>query len=148
MAIRTVYVDSKGKDNLARLKRYTRVRNWNTLCRWALCLSLSDENPPPPIKRDGESDGLMTWRVFGGQYKDLYLGLIKLRCKKEGLIMSDDVYAEQFRLHLHRGLARLAELDCIKIPNTKKLRSPRGLVELAINSLSICSVDKRRNSLF
>ncbi len=68
MAIQTVYVNSKGKDNLACLKRYTGIKNWNTLCRWAFCLSLSESTQPAPLDKAGELEGLMTWKVFGGQH--------------------------------------------------------------------------------
>lgn len=136
MAISTVYINSKGKDNLARLKRNTGVKNWNTLCRWALCYSLSEETPPPPIDKGVEIEGLMTWKVFSGQYEELYLGLIKLRCKEEGLEPTDKICAEQFRLHIHRGLARLIELDGIKVSRLPHPRSPVGLVELASQFVS------------
>ena len=41
MLIETVRVSAKARDELIRLKTKTRIENWNTLCRWAICHSLS-----------------------------------------------------------------------------------------------------------
>jgi DNA sulfur modification protein DndE len=50
----------------------------------------------------------MTWKVFGGSYEELYMGLLKVRCERDGLGTNDEVLSTQFRLHLHRGIAYLA----------------------------------------
>jgi len=50
----------------------------------------------------------MTWKVFGGAYDELYMALLKERCKRDELGTSDEVIATQFRLHLHRGIGILA----------------------------------------
>ena len=50
----------------------------------------------------------MSWKVFGGRYAELYVALLKERCVGDGLGSSPDVLAQQFRLHLHRGIAYLA----------------------------------------
>ena len=147
MSIHTVYVNSKGKDNLSRLKRYTGIKNWNTLCRWALCFSLSENSCPSPLDKSGEFEGLMTWKVFGGQYQELYLGLIKQRCKKDGLELIDETYAEQFRLHIHRGLAMLVEHDIVKDSSLQKYRSPYGLIDLAKRSMSKTDDSDKQMSL-
>jgi DNA sulfur modification protein DndE len=49
----------------------------------------------------------MSWKVFGGQYADIYEALVRARCLREGLEPTDEVLAEQFRLHLHRGIGYL-----------------------------------------
>jgi len=49
----------------------------------------------------------MTWKVFGGQYHEVFFGLLKERCKQDGCDINDDVIAEQFKLHLHRGIGYL-----------------------------------------
>ena len=41
MFIETVRVSAKARDELIRLKTKTQIENWNTLCRWAICHSLS-----------------------------------------------------------------------------------------------------------
>ena len=64
----------------------------------------------------------MSWKVFGGRYADLYVALLKERCLEDGLGTNPDVLAQQFRLHLHRGIAYLA--------GNKKLRRIDDLVAL------------------
>ena len=56
----------------------------------------------------------MDWQVFGGEAHELYLALLKERCVLDGLELSDEVLARQFRLHLHRGIGYLAAPHLIK----------------------------------
>jgi DNA sulfur modification protein DndE len=50
----------------------------------------------------------MTWKVFGGAHEEIYLALLKERCRRDGMNLSDEVLTSQFRLHLHRGIGFLA----------------------------------------
>lgn len=43
MIIKQVRVSQQAKDQLSRLKGKTGIKNWNVLCRWALCYSLSEK---------------------------------------------------------------------------------------------------------
>ena len=76
-------------------------------CR-AFCRSLAEPSVPPPAKIPADSNVELSWRVFGGRHHELYMGLLKERCLRDGLGADDDVLAMQFRLHLHRGIAYLA----------------------------------------
>jgi DNA sulfur modification protein DndE len=107
MAIDTVRIDEQGRERLIWLKRNTRIETFNVLCRWALCLSLAEATRPPARRFKGEAVDI-AWRVFGGAYADLYLGLVKARCRHDGLPTDDQTVQEQFRLHVHRGLGYLA----------------------------------------
>ncbi len=108
MPIEHVRPSQQARDQLIKLKRATGVEHWNVLCRWALCVSLAEPTVPPPAKLPSDSSVDMTWKVFGGPYADLYLALLKERCQRDGLGTSEDVVANQFRLHLHRGIGYLA----------------------------------------
>ena len=123
MAIEHVRVSQQAKDHLIRLKRVTGIKNWNVLCRWALCVSLAESSPPSTATTHPDSNVEMTWRVFGGRYADLYLALLKERCLLDGLAPDDTTVAQQFRLHLHRGIGYLA--------GNRKLRSVESLVSMA-----------------
>ena len=107
MPIEHVRVSQQAKDHLIRLKRLTGIKNWNVLCRWALCLSLAEESEPSGTVAHPESNVEMTWRVFSGRYADLYLALLKERCLQDGLGTDEATMAQQFRLHLNRGIAYL-----------------------------------------
>ena len=123
MAIEHVRVSQHAKDQLVRLKRITGIKNWNVLCRWALCVSLAEESKPSNSDPHPDSNVEMTWKVFGGQFADLYLSLLKERCLLDGLETDDSTLAQQFRLHLHRGISYLA--------GNWKLRSIESLVLMA-----------------
>ena len=79
MSIETVRITKQGRDQLSKLKSRTGIAQWNVLCRWALCLSLAEEGRPRAPKA-GERPIEIAWKTFGGDYADVYLGLIRQRC--------------------------------------------------------------------
>jgi DNA sulfur modification protein DndE len=105
--IETVRVSEQGRDQLITLKRYTGIKNWNTLCRWAFCVSIRESSVPPNTDVVTDSSVEMTWRVFGGARADLYWALLKQRCRQDGFGTDPDTLATQFKLHLHRGIGYL-----------------------------------------
>lgn len=108
MPIETIRVSQQARDQLIKLKRWTKIQNWNILCRWAFCASLAEPTPPPDERVPADSPLEMTWKVFGGPHHELYLALLKERCQSDGLGTADEVVAHQFKLHLHRGISYLA----------------------------------------
>ena len=108
MAIEHIRLSQQAKDQLVKLKRVTGIEHWNVLCRWALCLSLAEQSVPPASKIPADSNVEMNWKVFAGRYADLYIALVKERCVRDGLATDSDTVAQQFRLHLHRGISYLA----------------------------------------
>ncbi|WP_303798345.1 DNA sulfur modification protein DndE [Alicyclobacillus macrosporangiidus] len=114
--MKQIRLSNKAKEQLIRLKAKTGIQQWNILCRWALCLSLSELSPPPDIEHPADSNVEMSWQVFGGEYQDVYEALIIQRCIDEGLPRDPATLAKQFRLHLHRGIAYLASTNFIKDP--------------------------------
>jgi DNA sulfur modification protein DndE len=131
MAIDAVRINEGGKERLSRLKKYTGLQNWNVLCRWALCRSLSDPTIPPRVDNKGEIGVEMTWKTFGGEYHEIYLALLKQRCRNDGIDIDDASLSEQLWLHLHRGLNYLAAEQRVKNAYDSGRRSVRGLFELA-----------------
>ena len=106
--VETIKVSEQAKDQLVRLKKKTRIAHWNVLCRWALSISLAEKNPPPPKRIKLDSNIEIPWRIFGGDYADVYAALMRQRCIDDGLGVAPDVVSEQFKLHLHRGIGYLA----------------------------------------
>jgi DNA sulfur modification protein DndE len=123
MIIKQVKLSTQAKEQLIRLKSRTGVAHWNVLCRWAFCLSLRQPSPPASLEIPADSNVEMSWPVFGGDAHEIYLALLKERCERDGLGISEDVLARQFRLHLHRGIGYLAA------PQT--IRSINDLIHLA-----------------
>jgi len=126
MAIEHIRLSQQAKDQLIKLKRVTGIEHWNVLCRWALCLSLSEQSVPPQSKIPADSNVEMSWKVFGGRYADLYMALMRERCVRDGLGTDADTVAQQFRLHLHRGISYLA--------GNRNLRSIDDLVSLPLKA--------------
>ena len=108
MPIETVRISKAGKDQLATLKRRTKIPTWNIICRWAFCVSLAERTPPHAHRLDSEYPIEMTWKTFAGEYGGVYLALLKERCVHDGLELSDDELQRQLRLHVHRGISYLA----------------------------------------
>ncbi len=106
--VENIRVSQRGKDQLAKLVRHTGIKHRNVLCRWALCSSLAEPGVPAPADIPADSNLEISWRVFGGAYADLYAGLIRYRCRIDGIDPTEENLAMQFRLHLHRGIGYLA----------------------------------------
>jgi len=106
--IEHVRLSQQARDQLVKLKRLTKIENWNVLCRWAFCISLAEQSVPPQTKIPADSPVEMTWKVFGGTYHEIYLALLKERCRRDGFGTSDETLRTQFRLHLHRGISYLS----------------------------------------
>jgi DNA sulfur modification protein DndE len=106
--IERIKLSQTAKDQLVKLKRNTKIDQWNILCRWALCRSLAEPSIPSPVPIPSDSNVEMTWKVFGGDIADLLLIALKQRCYEDGLGTDKETLITQFRLHLHRGIGYLA----------------------------------------
>lgn len=106
--IKQFAVSETAKEQLIKLKRSTKIEQWNILCRWALCLSLAESSPPASIPVAKNSNVELTWEVFGGEIADILLIALKQRCHQDGLGTDTETLKQQFRLHLHRGISYLA----------------------------------------
>lgn len=111
------------KDQLVKLKRHTKIDQWNILCRWAFCRSLAEPTVPSTVPIPADSNVELTWRVFGGELADLLAIALIQRCRNDGLATDKETLATQFRLHLHRGIGYLA--------GDTNLRKIEDLVQLA-----------------
>jgi DNA sulfur modification protein DndE len=49
----------------------------------------------------------MNWRTFSGDLGDVLWALLRQRCHNDGLPLDEETLAQQFRLHLHRGIGYL-----------------------------------------
>ena len=124
MIVKQIKLSSQAKDRLGRLKGKTGIKNWNVLCRWALCYSLSEGTLPTDIQINSDSNVEMSWYTFAGEYSDLYDALMKAWCLRVGLPVDEDTLSKYFRLNLERGIAHLCGTGFIK--------SIDDLLELAV----------------
>lgn len=109
-----IKLSQSAKDQLLKLKRITKIDQWNILCRWAFCCSLAEPTIPSPVHVPADSNLEMTWQIFGGAIAHLLIIALKQRCYDDGLGMEQETLATQFRLHLHRGIGYLAADPAIK----------------------------------
>ena len=121
-----IVLSQTAKEQLTKLKRITKIDQWNILCRWAFCRSLAEPTIPSPVPIPADSNVEMNWRVFGGELSDILLIALKQRCHNDGLGTDKEILASQFRLHLHRGIGYLAG-----DPNIKKIED---LLQIALVS--------------
>ncbi len=122
LPIERIRLSQTAKEQLLKLKRSTKIDQWNILCRWAFCRSLSESSTPSPVPIPQDSNVEMTWRVFGGEISDILLLALKQRCYNDGLSTDKETLATQFRLHLHRGIGYLAgDLNLRKIEDLLEL---------------------------
>ena len=106
--IKNIKLSSVSKDQLLKLKRFTKIENWNVLCRWGFAVSLAEKTIPSPIQVHSDSNVEMDWETFGGEFSDIYFLALKQRMKEDGLPLDNDSVVQQFKLHLYRGISYLA----------------------------------------
>ena len=125
MIVKQIRLSSQAKDKLSRLKGKTGIKNWNVLCRWALCYSLKEDSVPTDIQIVQDSNLEMSWYTFGGEDSDLYEALIIAWCRSKNLPLDHESVSKYFKLHLERGISYLCGTNFIKSIN--------DLLELATN---------------
>jgi len=117
--IETIRISEKGKQQLTRLKRKTGIENWNTLCRWAFCLSLSESSIPPEeeipsdqrhqfMAGDRPGDSKRTTEMLlnmGPQHPSTH-GVLRVILELDGERISKAIPDLGY---LHRGVEKLAE---------------------------------------
>ncbi|MBE0506985.1 MAG: DNA sulfur modification protein DndE [Marinospirillum sp.] len=102
--IDTIRLSEKQKQQLIRLKSKTGIENWNVLCRWALCQSLADKTVPPYEEIPSNSNVEMSWKVFAGEYADVYLAILREAYKKQSAHLGHIQITDFLKLHINRGI--------------------------------------------
>lgn len=114
MIVRQIRLSSQAKEKLSRLKGKTGIKNWNILCRWAFCYSLSENTVPTDVPINADSNVEMSWYTFAGEYSDIYEALIMEWCIENRVEMTEENLAKYFKLHLERGISYLSGTNFIK----------------------------------
>jgi DNA sulfur modification protein DndE len=114
MILKQIKLPNQSKDKLSRLKGRTGIGQWNILCRWALCYSLSESTIPADLDLPADSNVEMSWHTFAGEYHEIYDALIKAWCIQRDLPTDEETLARYFKTHLNRGISYLAGTNLIK----------------------------------
>jgi DNA sulfur modification protein DndE len=119
--IERIRISQTAEDGLNKLKRLTKIKQWNVLCRWALCRSLAEPSLPSPVPIKTDSKVEINWDTFAGEIGDLLLIALLQRCERDGLTTDRQTIERQFILHLHRGIGYLAGNSNLQIENLFEL---------------------------
>lgn len=117
MQIDRIRLTAVAKNQLITLKRKTGINHYNTLCRYAFCLSLANE-AIPPVENFNFNGGIdIDWRTFTGGNEVLYLNLLILRQNMDGLSRDEASLKLSLNIHLHRGLSFMAGIPESELSN-------------------------------
>ena len=124
-----VRISARGREILIKLKRYTGIGQWNTLCRIAYCYSLAIATEPTQQPEKGDIALEIEWPTFAGPIKVELAGLTISRAGTAE-VASQDI-AKYVRGHLERGLSAI-----------QNVRSAEELVLLVCGSVDqdVCRV--------
>ena len=114
MIVKQIKLSSQSKDKLARLKGKTGIKNWNVLCRWALCYSLHEGTIPTDIPINADSNLEMSWYTFSGEFNELYEAIVIEWCIEKGIEPTEENLIKYFKLHLERGISYLSGTNFVK----------------------------------
>lgn len=119
-----IKLSQSAKDQLLKLKRITKIDQWNILCRWAFCRSLADSSLPSPVLVPSDNNLEITWQAFGGDISDQLIIALKQWCYEHELPIDKESLAHQLRHHIHRGIGYLA--------SDPDIRSIKDFTEIAL----------------
>jgi DNA sulfur modification protein DndE len=108
MQLDRIRLTASAKNQLISLKRKTGIEHYNALCRHAFCISLANASIPPKESFNFNGGLEIDWRTFSGGQESLYLNLLAVRMRQDGISFNDSAAREVLALHLHRGLSYLA----------------------------------------
>jgi len=118
----TIKLSADEKQKLITIKKKTKIDNWNVICRWALCASLSESSLPPNETLTSDSNIEMSWKVFTSGLDEIYSSLIVMRAMQQCVDVSDKEKLTRYvRLHIKRGISYI---------NSNKKISESGLSAL------------------
>lgn len=106
-----VRISARGREILIKLKRYTGIGQWNTLCRVAYCYSLAIATEPTQSPEKGDIALEIEWPTFAGPIKTELAALTVARASSAAVVEQD--LARYVRSHVERGLSGLQNIRSV-----------------------------------
>lgn len=106
-----VRISARGREILIKLKRYTGIGQWNTLCRVAYCYSLAIGTEPTQSPEKGDIALEIEWPTFAGPIKTELAALTVARATAAAV--ADQDIARYVRSHLERGLSAIQNVRSV-----------------------------------
>lgn len=107
-----VRISARGREILIKLKRYTGIGQWNTLCRVAYCYSLAIGTEPTQAPEKGDVALEIEWATFAGPIKTELAALTVARATAAAV--ADQDIAKYVRSHLERGLSAIQNMRSVE----------------------------------
>jgi DNA sulfur modification protein DndE len=107
-----VRISARGREILIKLKRYTGIAQWNTLCRVAYCYSLAIATEPTQSPEKGDVALEIEWPTFAGPIKTELAALTAARATAAAVAEQD--IARYVRSHLERGLSAIQNVRSVE----------------------------------
>jgi len=107
-----VRISTRGREILIKLKRYTGIGQWNTLCRIAYCYSIAIATEPTQTPEKGDIALEIEWQTFAGPIKAELGGLTISRAATAEVAPQD--IAKYVRGHLERGLSAIQNVRSVE----------------------------------
>lgn len=101
MIINKIRLSEKSSNYLPYLRSRLKMTP-NLICRFALCLSISDSSDPD-TRLDDEKGLEFSRFTLLGEYDDFYVSILKERLIKDGLDLEKDLIP-QLKAHINRGV--------------------------------------------
>lgn len=105
--LETIRLSATSRDRLIQVKRLTGIQHWNEICRWGLCLALSNDEEYAHCSRPGKEGVEMTWDTFAGDYSLVLTALVTSRWQSSKAQQPNIPLAEFFISALEHGISML-----------------------------------------
>jgi len=106
-----VRISTRGREILIKLKRYTGIGQWNTLCRVGYCYSLAIATEPTQLPEKGDIALEIEWPTFAGPIKTELAALTVARATAADV--ADQDIGRYVRSHLERGLSAIQNVRSV-----------------------------------
>ncbi len=107
-----VRISTRGREILIKLKRYTGIGQWNTLCRVAYCYSIAIATEPTQVPEKGDIALEIEWPTFAGPLKSELAAMTISRAVKSNV--EQVAIAKYVRAHLDRGLSAIQNVRSVE----------------------------------